>query len=235
MTNPSKIALIGKGNVATHLKKALSKYSLTQIDSRILENIPDADVYIFAVKDDALPEVLNRFPMREGLFVHTAGSIAMDVFENHADRYGVLYPLQTFSKDRTVDFKDIPLFIETNNHPDRLLLESIANSISNQVVYLSSEKREKLHLSAVFANNFVNHMYYEAAKILEEENLSPQLLLPLIEETANKITLMHPREAQTGPAIRGDEKTMKKHLELLEGNPRLQELYEKISRSIQNK
>lgn len=229
----TKIVLIGKGNVATHLKAALEKqnFPVSQVNSRTLENIPDGDVYIFSVKDDALPEVLEKFPAKEGLFVHTAGSIPMDVFHGANSRYGVLYPLQTFSKNRSIDFDHIPLFIEANNQSDEDLLKTIAEAISSKVTILDSEKRKYLHLAAVYACNFVNHLYKLSAQILEEQDLSYDLLLPLIEETANKASRMHPKDAQTGPAARSDKKTMDRHLDLLPDGD-IKEIYRLLSRSI---
>ena len=235
MTLPStKVALVGGGNVATHLGRALEQagFPLARINSRTLADIPEADVYIFSVKDDALPEVLSRFPRREGLFVHTAGSVPMSVFKPFADRFGVLYPLQTFNKERAVDFSKVPLFIEANRPEDEQLLETIASRLSGRVVKLASESRKDLHLAAVFACNFVNHLYALSGDILEKNGLSWDLLRPLIEETADKIRELSPREAQTGPAIRHDQKTMEAHLALLADNPSMQAIYRLLSESI---
>jgi predicted short-subunit dehydrogenase-like oxidoreductase (DUF2520 family) len=144
----------------------------------------------------------------------------------------VLYPLQTFSKKRKVSFQSIPLFIEARHSEDEALLTEIASTLSNKVMRLSSEKRKHLHLAAVFACNFANHLYAIASEILEQECLERDLLLPLIRETASKVEDLHPQEAQTGPAIRQDESGMEKHLEMLAGQPHLQELYRQLSASI---
>jgi predicted short-subunit dehydrogenase-like oxidoreductase (DUF2520 family) len=240
--------------VATQLGPALQEkgYSIVQVYSRSLAsaeilgnklNTPytfrleeidtQADLYIFALKDLALPAVLKDFPATAGLWVHTAGSVPMDIFQNsRAKRYGVLYPLQTFSINRKISFEHIPLFIEANHPEDELLLEKIALSLSDKVIRLSSEKRKQLHLAAVFACNFTNHLYAIAAKILEEQNLPWEMLLPLIEETAAKVKELHPVEAQTGPAVRYDTNVIDKHLEMLKNDPDKQELYRMLSQSI---
>jgi predicted short-subunit dehydrogenase-like oxidoreductase (DUF2520 family) len=249
----NSIVLLGAGNLATQLGIALQDkgFSIAQVYSRTLlsaetlgnrlhtdytdkiENIiPDATIYLFSLKDSALPEVLTKLPSLRGLFIHTAGSIPSDVFAGHSERYGVLYPLQTFSKNRKISFDDIPLFVEANHPEDEALLEDIARTLSNRVVRLSSEKRVQLHLAAVFAGNFTNHLYYLASQILEEQSLDRQLLLPLIREIASKIEYLHPREAQTGPAVRYDENVMNKHLEMLKDKPHWQELYRLLSRNI---
>jgi predicted short-subunit dehydrogenase-like oxidoreductase (DUF2520 family) len=233
-----KISLIGAGNVATQLGIALREkgHSITQVNSRSSsfdEIDKQADLYIFAVKDSALPTILNKFPATTGLWVHTAGSVAMDVFQNSsAKRYGVFYPLQTFSIKRKISFDHIPLFIEANNAQDEQLLENLAFSLSDKVIRLSSEKRKQLHLAAVFACNFTNHLYACAAEIMEENDLPYELLLPLIEETAAKVKELHPREAQTGPAVRYDTNIIDKQLEMLKNDPNKQELYRLLSLSI---
>jgi predicted short-subunit dehydrogenase-like oxidoreductase (DUF2520 family) len=201
--------------------------------SRLEEIDTCADVYIFALKDSALPVVLKDFPSTAGLWVHTAGSVPMDVFQNsRAKRYGVLYPLQTFSTHRKISFDHIPLFIEANHPEDEQLLEKIAFSLSDKVIRLSSEKRKQLHLAAVFACNFTNHLYATAAQILEEQNLPWEVLLPLIEETAAKVKELHPKEAQTGPAVRYDTNIIDKQLEMLKDDPDKQEIYRMLSQSI---
>jgi predicted short-subunit dehydrogenase-like oxidoreductase (DUF2520 family) len=249
----NKIVLLGAGNVATHLGIALQErqfpiiqvYSRTLISAKnlgkklqtaytnqIRELIPDAGIYIFALQDAALPELLAHLPPLPGLWVHTSGCLSLEVFAAYSERSGVLYPLQTFSKTREVFFQSIPLFIEAKRPEDEILLEEIAATLSDKVIHLSSEKRKRLHLAAVFACNFTNHLYALASGMLEEEGLSRSLLLPLIQETASKVIEMHPREAQTGPAIRKDEIVMIKHLEMLNRDACLQELYRLLSASI---
>jgi predicted short-subunit dehydrogenase-like oxidoreductase (DUF2520 family) len=192
-------------------------------------------MYIFSVKDAVLSGVLKKFPRFSGLWVHTAGSLPLTIFAGYSQRYGVFYPLQTFSKNREVHFENIPLFIEANNQGDEEILEAIASTLTEKVICLSSEKRKFLHLAAVFACNFTNHLYVQAAEIMEEQGLSPDLLFPLIRETAEKIKDLPPREAQTGPAVRYDENVIQAHLELLDKDIEKQNLYRTISRSIYKK
>jgi predicted short-subunit dehydrogenase-like oxidoreductase (DUF2520 family) len=247
------IVLIGAGNVATQLGIALQEngFPIVQVYSHTLTSAeilgkklqtaytnqlkdirPDADMYLFAVKDSVLPEVLKNLPAFSGLWVHTAGSIPLDVFAGYAKRYGVLYPLQTFSKNRKVSFDTVPLFVEANHPADENWLEEIAFTLSNRVIRLTSEKRKHLHLAAVFACNFTNHLYAEAAQILEKQDLPWDVLLPLIEETAAKVKDLHPKEAQTGPAVRYDKNVIDKHLEMLKNDPGKQETYRMLSQRI---
>ncbi len=256
MTNKLKIVLVGAGNLATQLGICLKKngYPILSIYSRtldsaeelgkllnvpytnILEDIPtNAGLYIFAIKDDALSELLKTFPKTEGIWVHTAGSLPLSIFETYTEHYGVIYPLQTFSKHRKTNFNDIPVFIEAKQHQDEKILMDFAQGFSGKVASLSSEKRKYYHLAAVFACNFSNHMYSLASEILEQQSLNWESLKPLIRETASKIEEITPERAQTGPAIRYDQEVINKQLELLEGDKDKQELYEKISRSIHNK
>lgn len=247
-----KVVLIGAGNLATRLSLALQEagihviqvYSRTNAHAAKLavqlgcvwtdrpEDVtPDADLYIYSLKDEALPLVLPRITPNRGLWVHTAGSVPMDVFKEYTLRYGVLYPLQTFSKERKVDFSEIPFFIEAATGEDTLLLQKIAGLLSGKVQQLSSEKRKVVHLAAVFACNFTNHMYVLAGKILEENGLSFDLMLPLISETAAKVKDLPPLDAQTGPAVRYDENVMQRHLEML-GSEEQKEVYKIISKNI---
>ena len=248
----STIVFIGAGNVATHMSKAFLKtdnkviqvYSRTIEHAQILadevhadftndlENIRnDADMYIFSVKDDALPEILHRMPKTGGIWIHTAGSVPQHIFAPYLTNYGVIYPLQTFSKNRSISFSKTPLFIEASNAETRKIIESLATTLSPKVYYLNGEKRQYLHLSAVFACNFANHMYTLAADILENEGIPYDVLKPLIEETAEKVKEMSPRNAQTGPAVRFDKQVMKKHLDLLKDEEK-KHIYRLLSESI---
>ena len=247
-----KVVFIGSGNLATHLSLAMKGagievvqvYSQTESHASLLANklscsftiepasiVIDADIYIFSVKDSALLDLIHKIPQNKGLWLHTAGSVPMGVFEGYNDRYGVLYPLQTFSKNRDIDFSIVPVFIESNSAGDEAYLLSFAGKLTRQVISLSSEKRKHLHLAAVWACNFTNHMYLMASKILQEQSLSEAFLLPLIDETAAKVHQLSAREAQTGPAIRYDENIIEKHIELL-SDPNMKELYRLISRNI---
>ena len=250
-----KIVLIGAGNVAHHLAPALLRagMNLCQIYSRTLESArelgrktgitytsdtfavyPDGDIYIFCVSDDALLSVFKSLRINEeALILHTSGSVPLDIFKPYRQNYGVLYPLQTFSKTRNLDFGEIPLCIEA---PDKEVLKTIgqiADKLSSKVYEISSEKRKKLHLAAVLANNFTNHLYHMAGKLLEKEDLDFNLLRPLIFETAHKVMQMIPENAQTGPARRGDTSILNLHKSMLKDNRDIQTLYVLLSQSIQ--
>ncbi len=250
-----KIIFIGAGNLATNLAKALhgagneivQVYSRTEESARMLaervgaepltdvEKIAnDADLYIFSLKDSVLTDIINTVcnGKRTGLFVHTAGSIAMDVFKNKAERYGVFYPMQSFLKQREVDFSHIPFFIEANSHEDSTTLYQLAETLSNDVYDISSEARKHLHLAAVFACNFANHCYEMSAEVLDKYNIPFSVMLPLIDETARKVHMVNPLDAQTGPAVRYDENVINMQRNLLADNLRLQTIYDVMSKSI---
>ncbi|WP_315319330.1 DUF2520 domain-containing protein [Prevotella aurantiaca] len=253
-----KIALIGAGNLATVLGHALynAKHDIVQVYSRTmaaakqlaerlnavptddLETITnDADLYIIALKDSVLDEVIGKIcPNRsEKLFVHTAGSMPIDVFRGRTKRYGVLYPMQTFSKTRIVDFRNIPVFVEANSISTMQTIIEIAQSVSNNVQELSSADRRHLHLAAVWACNYVNHCYDLAAEVLQKVGLPFDVMLPLTDETARKIHELSPREAQTGPAIRYDENIIEAQMQLMNDNPKAQKIYELMAKSIHEK
>lgn len=252
-----KVVIVGSGNVATHLSLAMASlegieicqvYSPTEAHAEILaERLncdfvtdpaqirKDADVYLFALKDQALETVIRAVPANNGLWLHTSGSMPMQVFAGYTERYGVLYPLQTFSKSREISFQGIPLFIECHREEDKNCLEDLARRLSGKVCELSSEKRRSLHLAAVFACNFTNHIYALAEEILAKEGLSRDYLFPLIDETAAKVHELPAQEAQTGPAIRYDENIINKHLGMLADDPDVQTLYRLLSQSIHKK
>jgi predicted short-subunit dehydrogenase-like oxidoreductase (DUF2520 family) len=230
------VVLIGRGRLATNLLAALQQagYDVVSINSRTLEDLPqEADVFIVAVKDSALEEVIRRATKgrEQQLFVHTAGSMPMSLFEGHTSRYGVFYPMQTFSKERLVDFADIPIFVEGADPAIRQLAERI----SRRVYELTTEARKYLHLSAVFACNFVNHCYALSAELLEQHGLPFDVMLPLIDETARKVHELHPHDAQTGPAVRYDENVIRMQSALLAADPELQQIYELLSLDIHRK
>ena len=248
-----RIVCIGSGNLATNLTLAWKEagilveqvFSRTEANARALaerlgcawtsstgEIINDADLYLFSLKDSALEAVASKLPKNNGLWVHTAGSMPLSVFEPFTTRRGVLYPLQTFSKGRRIDLGNVPFFLEANSEEDGAILEQLARAVSRDVRFLPSEKRRHLHLAAVFACNFVNHIYALADDILRKEGIPFEVLLPLIDETAAKVHRLTPREAQTGPAIRYDENVINKHLAMLDQMPELKALYETLSRSI---
>lgn len=248
-----RIVFIGAGNVATHLSVALKRtgndiiqiFSKTFDNARLLayqvgaepvNNIKsiqnNADIYIFSVKDDALSDVVKQMPATGGIWAHTSGSLPMSVLsEDKSDGYGVIYPLQTFSKGRKADFQSIPVFIEGDSKETLHILKNIANSISDDVRSLDSDNRRYLHLAAVFANNFSNHMFTLASEILSREGIPFEILKPLIRETAAKVMDMEPEKAQTGPAVRYDEKVIQKHIDMI-ADPDTKEIYKLISKSI---
>lgn len=244
---------IGAGNLATQLSKAFKNkgFRVTQIYSRteqsakkladllnvnytnsIREIDKNADIYFVALKDEIVHEVLAQINFENKLVVHCSGSLSLSGFERYSENIGVFYPLQTFSKTRDVDFSEIPIFVESNSNKNEKLLLQIAGEISDSVSLLNSEKRKMLHISAVFACNFVNHFYTIAADILKSENIPFEVLKPLILETAKKVQEMEPESAQTGPAIRFDEKIMNSHLNELKEFGDYQQLYKLISKSI---
>ncbi|WP_417799526.1 Rossmann-like and DUF2520 domain-containing protein [Tenacibaculum sp.] len=244
-----KVAIIGGGNVATHLANAFSKtneVSLVQMYARNIEQIQhlkdltsitnsiefltEADVYIIAVSDDAISDVSHKIEQQNGLVVHTSGSVAMQSLQN-TGRKGIFYLLQSFSKDKDVNFDEIPFCLEAESEEDLQLLETLAKSIGTKVYRINSEQRKRLHVAAVFVNNFTNHMYKMGADICNEHQVPFEVLLPLIQETAQKIIELSPEAAQTGPAKRNDQKTIQNHLALL--NAEQQEIYKLITKSIQ--
>ena len=233
-----KIVLIGRGRLATNLLPALQRagHDVMSIDSRTLESLPmEADVFVVSVKDSALQEVVGQAVKgREGqLFVHTAGSMPMTLLqEQGAGRCGVFYPMQTFSKERLVDFGEIALFIEASDADSLQTLNVLAASLTTHVYQLTSDDRRYLHLAAVFACNFANHCYALAADVLQRRGLPFDVLLPLADETARKVHQLPPRQAQTGPAVRYDENVINMQHQLLNNQPDVQAVYDLLSQSI---
>jgi predicted short-subunit dehydrogenase-like oxidoreductase (DUF2520 family) len=244
---------IGAGNLATQLSKALQNrgFNITQVYSRteksakmladllstnyiasIKELRNDADVYFVALKDSVLDEVLSQYNFKNKFLVHCSGSLPLSVLEKHSENTGVFYPLQTFSKSRIIDFNEIPIFIESNLDKNEKFLLQIANEVSASVSIIDSEKRKLLHISAVFACNFVNHFYAIAADILKSKDIPFEVLKPLILETAKKVQELDPEKAQTGPAIRFDQNIISSHLNELKEFDDYQQLYKSISKSI---
>lgn len=253
-----RIVLIGAGRLATQLGKALYKsgHDIMQVYSRTSSSaqklatelgatpITDAvnlsssaEVYIMAVTDSAIAEMIPIVckGREQQVFLHTAGSIPMDAFKGMALHYGVLYPVQTFSKERSVDFHSIPCLIEANDEYTANIATSLATSVSQYVMQADSEQRKYVHLAAVFACNFANHCYALAAEVLAKEGIAFDILLPLIEETAQKVKEMSPVEAQTGPAVRYDENVIREQSKLLSCSPLMKDIYERMSMSIHQK
>lgn len=232
-----RIVVIGTGRLASNLVPALQKvgHEVRVVNSRTLEGLPnEADAFVIAVKDDALESVARRVVRgrEEQVFFHTAGSMPLSVFKGIARHYGVFYPMQSFSKERQVDFADVPIFLEGCDDKAIQTAHAIAESISRKVYELTTAERRYLHLAAVFACNFANHCYALSAKVLEQHGLPFDVMLPLIDETARKVHTMHPVPAQTGPAIRWDENVMSAQKALLDNEPEMQKIYELMSNSI---
>ena len=246
-----RINLIGAGNVATHMGVAFREaghtvcgvFSRTAGSARtlaqkvgarpttVLEELPEAELYLFAVKDDALPALARQLTdcRPAALPVHTAGSVPMSVFDGLSRHHGVIYPLQTLSKAKSVLFREVPCFVEASDAETEQVLLKLANDISGKVQILDSERRARLHLAAVFASNFVNHCYAIAEQWLREEHLDETLIYPLIQETANKALQARARDVQTGPAVRYDRRVLQKQEEMLARDPLRQKIYELMS------
>ncbi|MEO6882949.1 MAG: DUF2520 domain-containing protein [Bacteroidia bacterium] len=251
-----KIVMIGSGNVATHLSEAFvaKGHKIVQVYSRTKKNAealsknifsrpisdlkkitPDADIYIFAVNDDAVKELSEKIIFRDKIFLHTSGSLPLSVLKNNFSDCGVLYPLQTFSKNRKINMQKVPICVEGSNKATEKIIFQLAKSISKKVQKINSEKRKILHLAAIFVNNFPNHLFSIAEKLTTSEKINFSLLIPLMEETVSKIKTGQPAEMQTGPAIRKDKKIMDSHLKLLKNNQTAKEIYTIISKSIAQK
>lgn len=248
-----KISIIGSGNVASHLIRAFSlskEVEIVQVFARKKESVenfiaPDkitsdlselekSDLYIISVSDDAIAEISEALDFSGRLVVHTSGTKPLDILSKKNKR-GVFYPLQTFSRDKEVNFRETPICLETENKDDYLLLEKVAYSISDKVFRLDSDKRKALHVSAVFVSNFVNHLYRIGSEICEENDIPFEILKPLIMEVADKINYLHPKDAQTGPAKRGDLQVIESHLSFLKNDKQNQEIYELLSKAIISK
>ena len=235
-------ALTERGHriVAVYSRTLASAKTLAElVGARATDTITDlpatADCFVIAVKDAAIATLMPQLAVgREGqTFLHTAGSVPMEVLAvPGVSHYGVFYPMQTFSKERRVDFSRIPIFIEGSDEPTVMLARTLAESVSGQVSELSTEARRHLHLAAVFASNFANHCYALAAEVLSRHGLPFSVMLPLIEETAEKVHVMLPKDAQTGPAVRYDEQIIEAQSRLLASMPLAREVYDVMSRSI---
>jgi predicted short-subunit dehydrogenase-like oxidoreductase (DUF2520 family) len=246
-----QITIIGSGNVAQHLIKAFAKSELVEIvqvysrkketlSSLIefdkitndFEELKEADLYIIAVSDKAIADVSSQLPFQNRIVVHTSGAASLDILDSK-NRKGVFYPLQTFSKNKEIDFATVPLCLEAENTFDFRVLESVAKSVSTAIFPINSDQRKALHVAAVFVNNFTNHMYQIGQEICEEHQVPFEILKPLIQETANKINSLDAIDAQTGPAKRNDFTTIQTHLEYLT-NENQKNIYKILTQSIQN-
>lgn len=244
-----KIVILGSGNVAYHLAKALKQSSadiiqifgrnaehLAQISSELgiptsTTTLADADLYIISVSDSSVAEVSKLPKNPNALVVHTAGSLPLESLQGNY-RKGVFYPLQTFSKSRALDYSQIPFFIEAEHKSDEEILKSLALKISDKVAVADYQKRKYIHLTAVFACNFTNHLFTKAKEISDSQSIPFSYFLPLIDETVQKIHILEPKQAQTGPAIRNDIPTLSLQKQLLASLPSYLLLYETLSQSI---
>ncbi len=245
--------MIGAGNVSTHISRHLhlAGHTIACVYSRNqetagtlahevhstgvtqLDAIPDkADFYLVCVPDDIIPEIAGKLSDRKGVWLHCAGALSMDVFSATHTEYGVMYPLQSLSKELPVMLTDTPMLVEGSSPKVTATVRLLADSISGNVYEMNSDSRLLVHLAAVFANNFTNHMVHIAQQILKDHDFDLGLLEPLLNQTYHKLTEMEAVNAQTGPAVRMDEETMQKHRELLEKSPEWKNLYTFISRDI---
>ena len=249
-----KIIFIGSGNLASHLSVALkeSGHAMLQVYSRTLSHAQqladalccdatdslelvrtDADAYIISIKDDAIShvaEILGK-GREEAVFMHTAGSVSIQVLAKSVKHAAVLYPMQSFTKGRTLDFKKIPVFMEATDDISRICVKTLSESVSENVCWLDSDVRKKMHLAAVFACNMTNHCYRLAEKMVQAEGIDFKLFAPLIMETAHKAIVMSPRVAQTGPMVRNDVGVMQMQLEMID-NPLAKKIYKTIAESV---
>ena len=243
-----QIVLIGSGNVAFHLAKAFSEAQIpiSQIFGRnttelqkiseqfsipsSTETLADADLYIISVSDSSITEVSSLIKNKNVLVAHTSGSVSREALSGNY-RKSVFYPLQTFSKSKNLDYSKIPFFIDAENENDEDILKNLASKISKNVMLANDEKRKYIHLTAVFACNFVNHLYARAKEISDSQGIPFDYFLPLIDETTQKIHELEPKLAQTGPAIRNDEKVLKLHESLLTDEEKLK-IYKTLNESI---
>lgn len=249
-----RIVFVGAGNVATHLAKKIDEsQDVVQVYSYHYENayalaktlknaqpindlaqlVSDADVYILSVKDDVLADISDKINFTSGLWLHTSGSVSIELLKKRFPKCGVLYPLQTFSKGVEVDVSEVPLFIEGCNDSTHNEIEQLAKMLSGKVFVADSCKRKILHIAAVFGCNFVNHLWCQADEILKEVGYDFEILLPLIDTTLNKAKMVSPYEGQTGPARRGDLHIIEAHEQMLNSNQ--VELYRLLSRCIMSK
>jgi predicted short-subunit dehydrogenase-like oxidoreductase (DUF2520 family) len=256
MAEQLKVSFIGSGNLAWHLAPALDNAGLivrevysrnpkhaealterlyqAEVKATLDFSTSDSAIFIICISDDAIQAVATEIILPDdAILIHTSGSQSLDILQYAAiGNTGVLYPLQTFSKNKRVDFKTIPIFIESNNEETEKVMMTLAKTISHQVKKILSEERKALHVAAVFASNFSNHMLVLSKEILEKNSLSFDLLKPLISETINKSLAIGPENAQTGPAFRGDMEILDRHLEFLQEDEAVAEMYKIISQNI---
>ncbi|GLB51385.1 hypothetical protein NBRC110019_04240 [Neptunitalea chrysea] len=244
------VTIIGAGNVAFHLCKAIyscNELQLQQIYNRSeftaefdvfeshkthnIKDLMEAAIYIISVSDNSVATVANSLPFENKLVVHTTGSVGMTDLPSK-NRRGVFYPLQTFSKSKNVDFSKIPLCLEAENEADLEFLKEIASKLSESMYEIDSDQRKAIHLAAVYVNNFTNHLFYVADTLCKDKKIPFEILKPLVEETVDKIKHLNPLSSQTGPAKRKDSKTIETHLAQLTDYPEYKDIYKVLTNSI---
>lgn len=243
-----KIVILGSGNVAYHLAKAFAEKNipvaqvfgrnekdLKEISAQLeipfsTEKLEDADFYLLAVNDDAVTDLSKKILKINCLVAHTSGSLPKEALEGHY-RKASFYPLQTFSKSKPLNYSEIPFFVEAENLPDLEILENLALKISPNVMKSDFEKRKYIHLTAVFACNFVNHLFARAKEISDAQHIPFEYFLPLIKETTEKIYEVEPEIAQTGPAVRNDKRVLALHEKLIADEEHLK-IYKTLNESI---
>lgn len=247
-----KVTIIGAGNVATQLALALRKagHIIVQVYNRSneageelartvgaaftsdLAELADADLYLISVKDDAISEVASGLKLKDKFVAHTSGTKSRNLLKDVSVNYGVFYPLQTMTRKGVLDFKNIPFLLEGSNNATTLALEGLAASLSEKIHIVDEEQRQWIHVAAVFANNFTNHLYGISEHLLVEHGLPFDILKPLIFRSIENLGKYSPSELQTGPAVRGDMQVIDKHLQLLADETRLRKVYEVLTESI---
>lgn len=249
-----KITIVGAGNVAHNFALAFKNagyiihevYSRTQRSAMLLSQAlqtdyttnlanlkKDTDLIVLAVNDDALTAVINSITIKNVPIAHTSGSTPIEIYKDLGfQSYGIFYPVQSFSKNETESLEPIPICVEANNSKTEDLFLSLARSVSNKVFAMDSEKRKALHVAAVFANNFVNHLFHISGKILETKKIPFEVIRPLIEKTAEKIINEKPIDAQTGPAVRNDKEVIASHIDYLRDSPNYQKMYQLLTTDI---
>lgn len=248
------ITLIGSGNVATWIAQRLQgnpRFPITQVFSRHLEHAqtladllnaeaiedirklnPDNQIFIFALADKAYDEILPLLPFKLPLAFTTSGTVSCQCLKDYAEQYGVIYPLQTFTKSQDMRKLEVPLCLESDFAGEhKTLMWELARELSPTCYEVSEAQRAKMHVAAVFACNFSNAMYQIAYKLLKENGLPFEILLPVLRQTVEKVSQMTPVEAQTGPAVRGDVNVMRAQISTL-SDDRLKELYRLVSELI---
>ena len=249
-----KITIIGAGNVATHLAEELSKlkdvnilqiFSKTENSAKILAEkincnwttnifkIADSDLYIISTNDDSIKEIAQIKQLKNKFIVHTSGSVEMKILSKNTTNYGVFYPLQTFKKEQNVNFSEIPMCIEASSTQNFDILQNLAEKICKKAYKINSTQRQNIHIAAIFVNNFTNHLFHIANEIISINDVSIEILKPLIEQTFQNIQKNNPYNIQTGPAKRKDFEIINKHIEALKTvNVNFAEVYRSISNSI---